>query len=106
MLDKIQKCSQAFVRPFELPFILSSASNKGMYLFVALEINLLSAATFPFRLCISHRMAGILMSLRVLTCLGLASILLACTIKPKNFPDETPNEHFRGFGFIPYLQST
>ena len=31
--------------------------------------------------------------------MGLASIPLCVTIKPKNFPELTPNAHFKGFKF-------
>ena len=31
---------------------------------------------------------------------GFASIPLLLTMKPKNFPAETPKEHLAGFGFI------
>ena len=37
-----------------------------------------------------------------LSCVGLASIPLWVTIKPRNRPTLTPKAHFKGFSFIPY----
>ena len=37
-----------------------------------------------------------------LSCVGLASIPLWVTIKPRNRPALTPKAHFKGFSFIPY----
>ena len=34
--------------------------------------------------------------------MGLASILLCVTMKPRNLPELTPNAHFRGLSFIPW----
>ena len=35
--------------------------------------------------------------------MGLASIPLCVTIKPRKFPELTPNAHFKGLSFMPYL---
>ena len=37
-----------------------------------------------------------------LSCVGLASIPLWVTIKPRNRPALTPKAHFKGFNFMPY----
>ena len=79
---------------FFLPFF--RASKNGMHLSVDLEMKRLKAATFPLRLCNSFFVLGALTSLKAVIWAGLASMPLALTMKPKNFPESTPNEHFRG----------
>ena len=41
-----------------------------------------------------------------LSWMGLASIPLRITIKPKNLPELTPNAHFKGLSFISCLRNS
>ena len=100
-LSDINTCSHlSSHKNLLLPF---SESKKGRHLSVALEINLLRAATLPVKLWTSFILLGDLMLMRACIFSGLASILQWLTIKPKNFLEATPNAHFNGFSFIRYL---
>lgn len=77
--------------------------KNGKHLFVTLETNLFKAATFLVKLCISFTILGDVISMIALTFIGFASILYWDTMKPRNFPEETPKTHLVGFGFILYL---
>ena len=85
-----------------LPRFISS--KNGMHLSVAFEINLLSTATFLARLCTSLICFGYLIFRIAIIWSGLISIPRELTMNPWNFPDATPNEHFKGFSFIPYFR--
>ena len=67
---------------------------------VALETNLLRAATLPVRDFTSLIVLGELISRIALTFSGFASIPLYETINPRNFPEETPKAHLEGFNFM------
>ena len=41
-----------------------------------------------------------------LSWMGLASIALCVTIKPKNLPELTPNTHFKGLSFMLCLHNS
>ena len=72
-----------------------SKLKKGTNLSVDFEMNLLSAAILPVRLCTSLCFLGEGMSISALILSGLASMPRALTINPKNFPEDTPKEHLR-----------
>ena len=40
-----------------------------------------------------------------LSLIGLASIPLCITKKPKNLLEHIPNAHFRGLSFMPYVRN-
>ena len=69
---------------------------------VALETNLLRAATLPVRDYTSLVVLGEHISRMALTFLGFASIPFCETINPRNFPEETPKAHLDGFNFMWY----
>ena len=70
------------------------------HLSVALETNLLRAATRPVRDWTSLMLYGGFIFRIVLIFSGFASIPLCDTMNPRNFPDDTPNTHLLGFNFI------
>ena len=79
--------------------------KKGRHLFVALETNLLRAATLPVSDCTSLIVFGEDISRIALTFSGFASIPLHDTINPRNFPEETLKAHLDGFNFMLYCLS-
>ena len=76
--------------------------KKGRHLSVTLETKWLRAATLLVSFCTSLTFLGEVMSSMAFTFFGLASIPCYNTIKPRNFPEETPNKHFVGFNLIRY----
>ena len=79
--------------------------KNGKHLSVALETNLLRAATRPVRDCTSLIFCGGFISRIALIFSGLASIPLCETMNPRNFPEATPKAHLLGFNFILYRLS-
>ena len=74
--------------------------KNGKHLSVAHEMNLLSAATLPFRLYTSLTFFEGLISRIAWILSGLASTPHWDTIKPRNFLDDTSNTHLLGLSFI------
>ena len=72
---------------------------------MALETNLLRAATRPVSDWTSLIFYGGFISNIAWILLGLASIPLCETIKPRNFPDDTPKAHLLGFNFMLYCRA-
>ena len=71
---------------------------------MALETNLLRAATRPVSDWTSLIFYGGFISNIAWILLELASIPLCETIKPRNFPDDTPKAHLLGFNFMLYCR--
>ncbi|KAM2706140.1 hypothetical protein EV1_035261 [Malus domestica] len=80
-----------------------SALKKGAHMSVALEMNLVKAATLPVRLWMSFEVIGYFMSRIALIFSGLASMPRWLIMKPKNLPEPTPKAHLLGFNLIRYL---
>ena len=72
---------------------------------MTLETNLLRATILPVSDCTSFTVFGDDISRMAFTFFGLASISLCDTMKPRNFPEDTPNVHLVGFNFIMYCLS-
>ena len=75
-------------------------SKNGKHLLVALETNLLSAATRSVSDWISLVFYGGFMSSIAWILSGFALIPLWETLNPRNFLDDTPKAHLLGFNFI------
>ena len=74
-------------------------------LFVKQEMNRRRVANQPVSCCTPFLEVRIRDSIIALSCIGLASIPLCVTIKPKNLLELTPNAHFRGLSFISFVHS-
>ena len=72
---------------------------------MALETNLLRAATLPVRDYTSLIVFGEDISRIALTFTGFTSIPLCDTINPRNFPEETLKVHLDEFSFMLYYLS-
>ena len=70
---------------------------------MAFKTNLFNAAIRPVNLCTSFTILGEVMSSIAFTFFGFASIPHWETMKPRNFPDETPKTHLAWLSFILYL---
>ena len=66
---------------------------------------MLRAATLPMKDCTSLIVFEEDISRMALTFFGFASIPLCDTMKPRNFPKDTPKEHLVEFSFILYCLS-
>ena len=77
--------------------------KKGRHLSVAFETNLFNATTRLVNLCTSLTVLGEVTSSMALIFTGFASIPRWDTIKPRNFPNETPKRHLAGLSFILYF---
>ena len=71
-----------------------SRLKKGTHLSVNFEMNMLSAAILPVRLYTSLCFLGEGMPISAFILSGLASMPRTLTINPRNFPEDTPKEHF------------
>ena len=76
--------------------------KNGKHLSVAFETNLLRSATHLVRLSTSLIFFGNSMFSSAWILSGFALIHLCETMKPRNFPDETPKAHIFGFNFTLY----
>ena len=79
--------------------------KNGKHLSIALETNLLRAATRLVRDWTSLIFRGGFMSSIAWVLSGFALIPLWETINPRNFPDNTPKAHLLGFNFMLYYLS-
>ena len=79
--------------------------KNGKHLSMALETNLLRAATHPMSDWTSLIFCGGFISSITWILLRLALISLCETIKPRNFPDDTPKAHLLGFNFMLYYRN-
>ena len=90
------------------PFCQSSVYLKAFFnvlkncrhLSVAFNINLLRAATLPFKLCTSLMLLGCSISKMARIMLGFASMHCYETMKPRNLPDKTLNAHLLRLSFM------
>ena len=73
--------------------------RKGGHLLVVLEMNLFRVTIHPFSLYTSFTILGSI----AFTFSGFASIPCWETMKPRNFPNETPNTHLARLSFIQYF---
>ena len=74
--------------------------KKRRHLSVALEMNLLRAATLPVRDYTSLIIFGEEILRMAFTFSIFVSIPLCDTMKQRNFPEDTPKAHLAGFSFI------
>ena len=74
--------------------------KKGWHLSFALDTNRLKAAILHVRRCTSFIPDGDGMSSTAFILSGFASIPLWLTMKPRNFPADTPKAHLAGFSFM------
>ena len=79
--------------------------KKRRHLSVTLETNLLRAAILPVRDCTSLIVFGEEILRMAFTFFGFTSIPFYDTMKPGNFPEDTPKAHLAGFSFILYFLS-
>ncbi|GJZ42041.1 hypothetical protein Tco_0588927 [Tanacetum coccineum] len=77
-----------------------STLKKARDLFAPFDKNLLRAASFPLRLCMSFSVLGWSRSVTALTFEGLAFMPCLVMRCPKKGPSSTPNEHFFRFSFM------
>ena len=90
---ELDKCLLAFLVP-DKPFVTSEAVIEWQA-FVGGSGDEPIECSYPTRKLGRFRTAEI--------CFGLASIPRCVTMYPRNSPEETPNVHFAGFSFMPYL---
>ena len=79
--------------------VIKNGFNKS----VKQDMNRPRAASWPVNYCTPFLEVGTWESIIALNWIGLASISLWVTIKPKNLPELTPNAHFKGLSFMLYF---